>query len=1166
MLSNEQLELLKKSNKTLAIIGRFRSKDEQVRYVFKNAGGKDGKITVADLFAALKPELRSSSKGTLPIGDTIFNEYELDTPLEVGDKGYSQPILFDSPLLDGTIYSGEEAQGIQKQGKEVVEQLVESLDTVAYFADSHFTKSLLKIAKHYLVIEANEHLEHKIAVDAQWYKTINSDNSFCSLIVQYLTAYEQDERAIETAFRKYLKSFKDTDGKQIYNDEQVDELAEALIRCKRVMLDRAEEDETWNKLDRAEKDKTWNKIAQTGNFSWLKNYPSDPNYGLSHPQVGDKDFLAYYNAFIQASDKIHRLVRTQAIHSSIFCWLASKYKEWDLTSVTEAAREMYRIGVEGQGDKRIRGESREARKRNLKLIQEAKVEENLANQVEGDSNYQICAEKAEDNIFAALLPDRAITLKALRLRAKNLFKTLNQIAGGKAGQILKENDEFNQLFVKYYRTILNTDLDANRDAETQIEEFKGGLKEQAAIDKEAQKFQNFDINVFIDIVIDKAREEIDKAEPEERKSIIKVKVKEAFIKEFAQKSKNRFAEEYLNNQDQIKKEEQLAQELYDLRSGQEVIANEDIAGSPVYVMTDLSMPDFENIDEDVKQARKDKTQQAAQTSAQSGLITSVTAPKPKALESIPANTSGKVTDAECKKIGSYKIQEDNIELEAEDIQTAEYFDSAEAEIKIEGQTYKLQELDIPELMDLPKADEIEKINAIAETTQNNYEQLSKSMDKILNKYRDESSEEPDFNRAFRSLLLCEYIQAAPKGTTQIGREDLSNILGLMVDIVEHLGEVDNSSKILDGVLSKEPELLRLLQKINLSQYYPVEEGEEGKRNISTILQYHYELCKKLNNVKKYLQELAEIKSFFEIMQRTDLEIVILNTTLEEYGDIYNIDDFDTFSFNADCPSVVYLTSQSQASVDSLTTIASTLTQLIEQPDNANNLQIPVFVSPQTLPIDKVPLPLVCPITEFDLPNLVFDINGSPEKQKQNIIVDWKEQQNSYLLLSAATMLPDSSTTMGSLKNFKPPVSMKIRKEFDINLSKGQPVVDLLRQFWLSPNCKLLDTLVFTKWLNVIILAKRLDNDIDIKGEFGQILDEKLWDARELPEVCYAAFVTLKELAELPIQVERNNQFARPTALGGGDFPITEEYGTALKNQEKYIFKLPWKNLFADCWQ
>ena len=48
---------------------------------------------------------------------------------------------------------------------------------------------------------------------------------------------------------------------------------------------------------------------------------------------------------------------------------------------------MYSIGVEEQGDKRIRGESREARKRNLKLIQEAKVAEQTAIKIEGDDNY-----------------------------------------------------------------------------------------------------------------------------------------------------------------------------------------------------------------------------------------------------------------------------------------------------------------------------------------------------------------------------------------------------------------------------------------------------------------------------------------------------------------------------------------------------------------------------------------------------------------------------------------------------------------------------------------------------------------------------------------------------------------------------------------------------------
>ena len=1134
MLSNKQLELLKKSNKTLGIMGRFRSDDDQIRYVFKNAGGKDGKINVVDLFAKLKPELRSFSKGTLSIGDTIFNQYDLDTPLNAGNQGHSQPILFDSPLLDDTVYSGEEAVGIQEQGKQVVKQLLESLDTVAYFSDSHFTKSLLKIAKHYLFEEANENLEHKIADDAQWYKTIYSDNPFCSKLVQYLTAHEQDEPEIETATRRYLKSLKNDSDKRVYTDEQVDQLANALVRCKRVMLDGIEEDLTWSK------------IAQSNQFSWLKNYLSDPDYGLPHLQigkkVGDKSFLAFYNVFMEASDKIHRLVRTQAIHSSVFCWLASKYRKWNLTERVDAGREMFRIGIEGQGEQRIRGESREARFRNLELIQKAQIDSTLANKVGGDENYQVFAEKAEDNIFISLLPDRAVTRKALRLRAKNLFKKLSQIAGGKAGQILKENDEFNQLFVKYYRTILNT------DPEAKIEEFANRLNNEAAKDKAVEKFNNFDIKEFIDIVINKAKEE-----GEEN---LKIKVKEAFISEFAQKSKNRFAEQYLNNQDQIKKEEQLAQDLYDLRSLQEVGAQDVIAGGPVYVMTDLSMPDFENVDEDIKTVYKKKIQQEAQAATQSNLNLSVTAPKPKAFASIAANTKGSVTNSEGKNIGICTIQDNKIELEANELLVADQFGSEEAKIDIEGQQYKIQELDIPEVMDLPKSDEIEKAKMIAEVAENDYQQLSKSMDTILNKYCDEDSSEVDFNRAFRSLLLCEYIQAAPKGTTQIGREDLSNILGLMVDIVEHLGELEND-KILDGVLSEEPELLKLLQKINLSKYFPAEKGDE----ISTILQYHYELCKKLNNVKIYLQELAEIKSFFELVQRTDLEIVVLNTTVGEYGDIYNIEDYETYSFNVDCPSIVYLTSQSQVSADSLTTMADTLVQLVDDYENAINLQIPIFVSSQSLSTDATPLPLICP-KYIELPDLLSETNNSSEKKKTNIIVDWKEQQNSYLLLSAATMLLNSSTAMGSITNFKPPVSMKIRKLFDINLKTNQTVVDLLRQFWLSPNCKLLDTLIFTKWLNLLVLAKRVDKSIDIKENFGQILDEQLWKPRELPEVCEAAFAMMRELIDIPIKVEHNRQFSSPISFGG-EYSINQKYGTVLGKELKHIFELPWRDLLAE---
>jgi hypothetical protein len=223
-------------------------------------------------------------------------------------------------------------------------------------------------------------------------------------------------------------------------------------------------------------------------------------------------------------------------------------------------------------------------------------------------------------------------------------------------------------------------------------------------------------------------------------------------------------------------------------------------------------------------------------------------------------------------------------------------------------------------------------------------------------------------------------------------------------------------------------------------------------------------------------------------------------------------------------------------------MADTLAALIDDSENATNLQIPIFVSSQSLSTDKVPLPLICPTGKLNLPNLVFDTNESPETNKLNIIVDWKERQNSYLLLSAAPMLLDSSIAMGSITNFKPPVSMEIRKLFDINLKKNQPVVDLLRQFWLSPNCQILDTLIFTKWLNLLVLAKRIENTINIKEEFGQILDEKLWKPRESREVCEAAFATVKELDNIPLIAEKNKQFGSPSSLGGGNYSITELTG------------------------
>jgi len=128
----------------------------------------------------------------------------------------------------------------------------------------------------------------------------------------------------------------------------------------------------------------------------------------------------------------------------------------------------------------------------------------------------------------------------------------------------------------------------------------------------------------------------------------------------------------------------------------------------------------------------------------------------------------------------------------------------------------------------------------------------------------------------------------------------------------------------------------------------------------------------------------------------------------------------------------------------------------------------------------------------------------------------------------------------------------------------------LRKIWLSTNGKvrLMDTLIFTKWLNLVILDMRNDSSKDInkiKLEFGKILDEQLWKPKdpELGAISKAAFHTFAELVELPIKTLSGNSWSSPAETGGDKILITASYGTLLPPKDlKYLFELAWLDSFA----
>src|SRR5690606_37798596 len=94
-----------------------------------------------------------------------------------------------------------------------------------------------------------------------------------------------------------------------------------------------------------------------------------------------------------------------------------------------------------------------------------------------------------------------------------------------------------------------------------------------------------------------------------------------------------------------------------------------------------------------------------------------------------------------------------------------------------------------------------------------------------------------FTRGARALALGEYMSATPPEESNLGVADLSNVLGIALDMVEHVGEVDDGKMFKAGV-TLPPDVLA---RMNLSVHYPV----NNARELSSVLQYHYGQCETL---------------------------------------------------------------------------------------------------------------------------------------------------------------------------------------------------------------------------------------------------------------------------------------------------------------------------------
>jgi hypothetical protein len=1120
MLTDNQRQLMRASNRRLAIVGMFRKDDARERHVFSNSGG-DATINKEGFFRLIKPELRVIIKGRpLKIGDSLFNRSELQAPLQAASDSVPMPISIDSPLLEDRAYTVPRGEMYQQQGARLFEDLLTNLDVVACFSNSRFPRALLKLCSDYTLLYANEQIKNEKIAMSYWLDLFGRDHQINAAALRYLTCYVEDEEAnLERFGQRLTASSKLT-------PQQIDKLTEALRGLKNCLITRNDTDPIYQIIEAIRKEGSTLEDREN-DYSWLSDYGTSQIYGLGTAMTdakkpGHSTFFAYYERFIRASDEIHKFIRSEPLRSYLFCFLASKYYAHSELEITLAADRMFEIGVEGQGEKRIPGESKEDRERNVELIRNAVLDPALQTRIGSDSNYEKFASAVQEGIVDTLTPERSFSAKALRERLRRLFVFLGQLSEGTAGELLNSNQLFNEAHRKFFYAILNTQAPADGE-KASLETFRARLGELCRGKKEDLDF----IESFLAPL---------QSKPVEAFGELRRAVKEAFVAAFAKRSKTRFAQAWVDNRGTIDSEATILGDLYDLRLGMDVDASAPAASAPSLILTRVSAA----MREKHQKERASELAKAATQSSSAAPPTQVKAPLPATPEmnDLASDTELPLVKGD-KKLGTLKKGAGELTLTAMDPSTAEEIASADAEIEFPGDKpkIKLQTLNIKQVDDFAvrkrRASQISELVA-------SHDKLSKVQDTLWNGYVNVAKPSELLNRNFRSLILGEYILSAPAKDVQLGQFDTSCMLGVMMDMVEHVGDFRLGKKLFEN---KPSENLNTLPDINLSLYYPVGDASE----LSDLLQYHYERCHNLQKVQAFVRETAELKAFFEVAKGSNLEIIFINTTLSEHAKKPALAQL----FICDGPpAIAYLTEQSDAEAG-LVSIGEKVGKAIKDPAGAANLQVPIFVCSHNIAAD-LSVPFVGP-NVVKLPEVQVVKNTLPGSSPA-ILSDHVIQGRPFLLLSAILLTP--TLDVGRVSDPRDDaLNDATLRDLGVEIKPGEPIRDFLRRVWLDFGGQLIGIVVMAKWINMAILETRVSEEADLRQDIGKRI-ARLYKTKENYEAAFSGgfsrlaiggTVVLAEVDRKPKSVEDED----------GRFPLDRVFGARF-NVGTTVF--PFKNV------
>ncbi|MDM8561899.1 hypothetical protein QUF54_00930 [Candidatus Marithioploca araucensis] len=574
-------------NKRLTIVGKFRLNDDKPEYRFTNRENPNPErgifpLNPGQLFMTLQPELRFVPEDTKQIGDAIFNAYKILTPLKA--QLQNRPLASMQPLAvkpDSPFFNIQSDpaispnHAIQKEGGRLFKELLIDLNQVARFYRGKFSKALLKLAKEYLLDYANKNLSGYQIDQAAWYELFFSQPELTTAIVKYLTAYPEDVVKIQHQFEKILQDA--TKGKEHWIDHSEayrQALSQALVKC-RLALESGDE--------------TLTEIAnEQGDMGWLVNYVNS-EYDISNDfDESAANFAHYYRLFRKHSDNLHRFLRSGPLHSFVFCWLASKYKEHSKGKfITDASTVMYKVGAEGQGKQRIIAESRAEWQDTIHLVREAisvdKLSDEQRKEINNSSLYEAGSDALGGNLIKTLETTGNFTRQQLIQQCEDLFVETALLVGGAMGDILRQfNERFSDYMVLYHAIL--------RQQSGSPDDFKKAMQRATLKAISSPQLDEMTNRIFVEL--------------SGVKDCTAQPVKKEFLKIVTTDIQGEYFNAYLGKQTEIDATSLKLREAYRLRLGMDIDAAGQYNTSEIGIAGVASWHDIPDIEEEYQVNRR----------------------------------------------------------------------------------------------------------------------------------------------------------------------------------------------------------------------------------------------------------------------------------------------------------------------------------------------------------------------------------------------------------------------------------------------------------------------------------------------------------------------------------------------------------------------------------